>query len=192
MKNIYFINAHPDDLNAGLGLALILKEFPGHYQIHVLDFTRGERGLEEQHVSLDECAAIRIKEETAVCAELGVKPEFLDQIDGDTYVTKESCARMADLFRKARPDVVITHFPVDTHIDHLMCTAAVMRTLQMTQFQPEIYYYRQSMQSRCMNIDHYVAFDERIMERKCELLALYVCQDGTGIARRQRIEEHGE
>ena len=41
-ENIYFVNAHPDDINAGLGLALILTEID-HYRIHLVDFTRCER-----------------------------------------------------------------------------------------------------------------------------------------------------
>ena len=65
-ENIYFVNAHPDDINAGLGLALILTEID-HYRIHLVDFTRGERGLIEQGVSEAECAAIRTKEEE-MCA----------------------------------------------------------------------------------------------------------------------------
>ena len=52
-EHIYFVNAHPDDLNAGLGLALILKDL-AQYQLHIIDFTTGERGLKEEGVGLDE------------------------------------------------------------------------------------------------------------------------------------------
>jgi len=189
MKNVYFINAHPDDLNAGLGLALILAELPGYYRIHVVDLTRGERGLLQQNVSLEECAAIRTEEETDVCAGLGVTPVFLNQIDGASYAAEDTCSMLAELFRKNPPDVIITHFPADVHVDHLMCTAVAMRALKMAEMNPEIYFYRQNKQVRCMTPDRYIAFDERIMDRKCELLKLYVCQDGAEIAGRERIED---
>lgn len=101
-ENIYFVNAHPDDINAGLGLALILTEID-HYRIHLVDFTRGERGLIEQGVSEAECAAIRTKEEEAVCRELGITPVFLHETDGNAYACRETCMELAEYFKVSPP-----------------------------------------------------------------------------------------
>ena len=186
-EHIYFVNAHPDDLNAGLGLALILKDL-AQYQLHIIDFTKGERGLKEEGVGLDECAAIRIKEETSVCAELGVKPVFLREIDGDSFACRETCNELAAVFRAEVPKAVITHWPLDIHQDHVMCAAATTNAIRLAEIQPELYFYRQSMQSRHMPEDYFIPFGREIMDRKCELLKLYACQKGEEIASRQRLE----
>ena len=80
-KHIFFVNAHPDDLIGAAGLAFILAEKP-EYELHIVDFTRGERGLGHCGVSMDECAAMRTEEEIAACKMLGVKPFFLRETDG--------------------------------------------------------------------------------------------------------------
>lgn len=187
-KHVWFINAHPDDLNGGLGLALVLKDLKD-YQIHIVDFTRGERGLAHVNVPMDECARIRTAEEEAVCARLGVKPLFLPEIDGASYVTPETCDIMAKWFSEAPPTAVITHWPVDIHADHVMCGAAVLRTVRRCRIPAEVYFYRQNRQSRNLPEDIYFPFDAGIMDLKCELLSLYACQDGSGIAARERIED---
>ena len=184
-ENIYFVNAHPDDINAGLGLALILTKI-AHYRIHLVDFTRGERGLIEQGVSEAECAAIRTKEEEAVCRELGITPVFLHETDGNAYACRETCMELAEYFKVSPPRAIITHWPLDIHQDHVMCAAAVMKAVKLAETAPELYFYRQSHQTLNMPDDYYIPFDEKIMLRKCELLKLYKCQQGDQIAMRQQ------
>ena len=138
---------------------------------------------------MDECAATRTIEEKAVCARLGVEPVFLPEIDGESYVTPETCDIIENLFREAPPTAIITHWPVDVHADHVMCGAAVIRTVRKGKIPAEMYFYRQNRQSRNLPEDVYFPFDSRIMDLKCELLSLYVCQDGSSIAARERIED---
>ena len=163
-ENIYFVNAHPDDINAGLGLALILTEID-HYRIHLVDFTRGERGLIEQGVSEAECAAIRTKEEEAVCRELGITPVFLHETDGNAYACRETCMELAEYFKVSPPRAIITHWPLDIHQDHVMCAAAVMKAVKLAQTAPELYFYRQSHQTLNMPDDYYIPFGEKIMQK---------------------------
>lgn len=40
-KSVWFFNAHPDDINAGSGLALVLKEMK-EYDLHIGAYTRGK------------------------------------------------------------------------------------------------------------------------------------------------------
>lgn len=188
-KHIWFFNAHPDDLNAGLGLALLLSELPG-YQLHICTYTRGEGGLKEQGVPFDECAAIRTVEEQKVCAGLGVEPIFLPEKDDGTCAAGiDVCRLIAGYLKEAPPTAVITHWPVDNHPDHVMCGAAVFKALALLKSPAELYFYRQNRQCRNFPEDFYVPFDERIMAKKCELLKLYVCQNGDEIAQRERTED---
>ena len=188
-KNVWFFNAHPDDSNAGLGLALILKELPD-YQLHICGYTRGEGGLKEQGVSFEECAAIRTVEEEKVCAALGVKVLFLpEKNDGSCAAGIDTCRLIADMLRQAPPAAIITHWPVDIHPDHVMCGAAVIKAVKLAGVDTEIYFYRQNKQCRNFPEDYYVPFGEDIMAKKCELLKLYACQNGAEIAARERCED---
>lgn len=188
-KNVWFFNAHPDDLNAGLGLALVLSELPG-YQVHVCTYTRGEGGLRAEGVGLEECAAMRTAEERNVCAGLGVEPRFMpEKNDGTCAAGIESCRIIAGWLRETPPAAVITHWPVDIHADHVMCAAAVHKALSLLKAPAELYFYRQNRQCRNFPEDFYFPFDERIMDKKCELLKLYECQNGAEIARRERTED---
>ena len=188
-KNVWFFNAHPDDLNAGLALALILRDLPG-YQPHICGYTRGEGGLKEEGVPFDECARIRTLEEQKVCAGVGVEPVFLSERDDGTCAAGiETCRTIAELFRETPPVAVITHWPVDNHPDHVMCAAAVFKALSLVKSPAELYFYRQNKQCRNFPEDFYLPFDERIMNEKCELLKLYECQNGAEISRRERTED---
>ena len=188
-KNVWFFNAHPDDLNAGLALALILSELPG-YQVHICTYTRGEGGLVEEGVSYEECAAIRTIEEENVCAGFGAKPVFLsEKDDGSCAAGIDTCKQIADMLLATPPEAIITHWPVDIHPDHVMCGAAVLKAVSLAKLPTEIYFYRQNKQCRNFPVDFYLPFDERIMARKCELLELYKCQNGAEIARRERTED---
>lgn len=188
-KNVWFFNAHPDDLNAGLALALILKDLP-EYRIHICTYTRGEGGLREQGISPEECAAIRTAEEEKVCAALGVKPLFTpEKNDGSCAASIETCRLIGEMLRENPPEAVITHFPADIHTDHVMCAAAVLKAVRLAGIRTEIYFYLQNLQSRNFHADVYLPFDEEVMRKKCELLQLYECQNGKEIALRERIED---
>ena len=49
MENIYFINAHPDDLDAALGLAVVLRD-TGRFNLKIVDLTYGEKALLSKNV----------------------------------------------------------------------------------------------------------------------------------------------
>lgn len=185
-KHVYFVNAHPDDLIGSAGLAFILAERP-EFQLHVVDFTRGERGLGNR-VTMEECGAMRTREEFAACAMLGVEPVFLGEIDGESCAPKETCERLADLFRKEPPDVVVTHWPVDRHIDHVMCSAAALNALRFAGMKPEVYFFHETHQTVAMPFMHYAGFGQRIMDRKAQMCRTYVCQHGDAMAERKTCE----
>src|SRR5215471_13445997 len=95
---------HPDDPESGAGGTIARYADLGHDAIN-LYLTRGEGGI--QGKTGEEAAAIR-----------KARALFAGQIDGATEV---SAARYDD-FRKIladeKPDIVLTHWPVDTHRDH--------------------------------------------------------------------------
>lgn len=186
-KNVFIVNAHPDDLIGSAGLAFILAE-KQEYELHIVDFSRGERGLTAEGVSMEKCAAMRMDEELAACGMLGVKPVFLNEIDGEICAPRKTCEELSELFLKNPPAVVITHWPVDRHPDHVMCGAATLNALRFAGMTPEVYFHNQTYQTIGMPVIHYVGFSQRIMDLKAELCRTYVCQGGNQIAERKICE----
>lgn len=187
-ESVFFIAAHPDDLIGAAGAALLLAE-SGRYALHVVDLTRGELGLSGRGFASEECASLRVEEEKRACAMLGVAPEFLGETDGDAFASRECCGRLAGLFAAASPRAVFTHWPVDRHVDHIICHAVTMKALNMAGINPEVYFYEESVQTIAMPAHVYLPFDRRIMERKTELVRMYACQnEGDAMAQRKLCE----
>ncbi|MFL5583190.1 MAG: PIG-L deacetylase family protein [Gemmatimonadaceae bacterium] len=106
---------HPDDPESGCGGTVARYVDAGH-EVVIAYLTRGEAGIEgKPH---DEAARIRTAEAERGSAILGASPRFLGQIVGDTRVDAAAYAAMRELVARERPDVILTHWPVDTHRDH--------------------------------------------------------------------------
>ena len=175
-KSICFICAHPDDLIGSAGLAFLMKE-SGEFDLHIIDFTHGEWGLRQDGIPDEECAEIRAAEEKKACALLGAKLYFLDEKDGRSFAGYRVCEKMGDLLRDINPSLVTTHWPLDTHIDHVMCYATTMRALAMNNLNVKLLFFEESIQTRAMPVHYYVGFDESVMKKKMELVRCYVSQN---------------
>ena len=87
----------------------------GH-DVVALYLTRGEAGI--PGTSHDDAARIRTAESERACRVLGARPLFFGQTDGDTHIDRAAYAAMRELLEREKPDVIFTHWPVDTHPDH--------------------------------------------------------------------------
>ena len=181
------VAAHPDDMAGQMGLALLLAK---KCDLHVIDFTHGERGCGEEKFRNGWTKAARTKEEEKVCAGIGATLHWMDEIDGEAMAGRETCERLAKLFKQIQPRAVILHWPIDIHNDHVMSAAASLRALQMAGVSPEIYFQEQGHQSRGFTPCYYVPVDE-VAARKAELTRLYVAQNGDRIAENKlKLSEH--
>jgi LmbE family N-acetylglucosaminyl deacetylase len=107
--------AHPDDPESGCGGTIARYADLGH-EVVVIYLTRGEAGISGK--SHQEAASIRTAEVQKACQILKARPVFAGQIDGSTEVNPARYAEFRKLIDAERPDVVFTHWPVDTHPDH--------------------------------------------------------------------------
>ena len=107
--------AHPDDPESGCGGTIALYADLGH-DVALLYLTRGEAGIPGK--SAQEAAAIRTAECQKACAILRGRSIFAGQIDGNTEVSPPRYADFAKGLQAEHPDVVFTHWPIDTHRDH--------------------------------------------------------------------------
>ena len=115
---ILVIGGHPDDPETCAGGLLALAADAGH-DVTSVYLTTGEAGIHGTDAAA--AAVTRRKEAERACSILGVKAVFFGEIDGDTIVDKARYAKMAKFLEEQRPDLVITHWPIDTHADHRAC-----------------------------------------------------------------------
>ena len=60
LEKVVFVGGHPDDFAAQIGLALLMR---GKFEVHVVDFTHGERGCGPEKFKSGWTKAKRTKEE---------------------------------------------------------------------------------------------------------------------------------
>ena len=182
-ESVVIVGAHPDDLIGCAGTAFRLRE---KFDIHLVDFTHGERGLGEEKFRSGYTKATRTREETEACELLGAKLHWLDEVDGEAHAGRETCERLAAILKELKPRAVIAHWPVDVHTDHVMAGAAAIRAIFLAGIKPEIYFMEQTYQSKRFVPDVLVDISS-VYDKVWESLRLYACQyrDG-GMERRRR------
>ena len=175
---IVCVGGHPDDPESGCGGTLARYAALGHV-VTIIYLTRGERGIDGK--SLVEAARIRTAESEAACRIIGATPIFFGQIDGATEVTARDVNRMTELLMELKPDVIFTHWPVDTHMDHQAASILTIRGW-MHSSTPALYFYEVNSGSQTEGFlpNTYVDISA-IVERKKSALFAHVSQDGQGI-----------
>ena len=137
-KKILVIGAHPDDPETAAGGTMCLLSDAGHEVVSVY-LTRGEAGIRGK--SHEEAAAIRELEAKAACAVTNARPLFMTQIDGSTEINRDRYNEMRELLEREKPDVVITHWPIDGHRDHAICGLLVLDAWKRLDRCFELFYF---------------------------------------------------
>ena len=171
-ESVAFVCAHPDDFGGISGTGMLLAE---KYDVHVIDYTHGERGLGEEGYRDGSVRKMRTAEETEACKAAGVTLHWLEEIDGEASAGMETCKKLAALLKELNPRAVILHWPVDTHNDHVMSAAASLRAIQLAGLRPEVYFQEQHHQSRSYRPVLYVDITP-VKARTDKLIGCYKCQ----------------
>lgn len=174
MEKLVFVGAHPDDTEGYAATAALLRET---YEIHVVDLTRGELGLGRPGLLDGSTARRRVKEEENACALLGATPHFLAEIDGDACASMKSVDLLAALLDELRPRAVFTHWPVDSHTDHVQTAAVVTHALHRLDYAPETYYFEVDLGQTSNYRPLYYVDVSATMELKAAVLRKYECQN---------------
>jgi LmbE family N-acetylglucosaminyl deacetylase len=136
-KKILVIGAHPDDPETMAGGTMLKLKDMGAEVVSVY-LTSGEAGIRGK--SHDESKAIRIAEAKNACEAMGVRSVFMTQVDGNTEVNKARYEEMKALIEAEQPDMVITHWPIDSHRDHRVCSILVYDAWRRTGYGFDLYY----------------------------------------------------
>lgn len=170
---VAFICAHPDDLNLNLGFCHLARDL---YDFHLIDYTHGERGCGPEKFKSGWTRAKRTAEEEAVCASAGLKLHWLEEIDGEAYACRETCMKLADIFKEISPRALVGHWPVDLHTDHVMTGAAMLRAAFLADLKSEIWFSPQTYQTRSCIPDTVVDVSA-VYDKVVASLRLYDCQN---------------
>lgn len=178
-KKALIIGAHPDDPETGCGGTMIRLKQAG-YEVVAVYMTKGEAGISGK--THEESAAIRVKEATKASEILGVRPVFMTQIDGNTEINKERYVEMRELIAAEKPDVVFTHWPIDSHADHRVCSTLVYDAWRRLGYSFELYYFEvmSGMQTTLFHPTDYVDIS-KVADRKREACYCHKSQDMDGV-----------
>ena len=175
------VGGHPDDPESGCGGTLALYAAQGH-RVTIVYLTRGERGI--PGTSESDAAAIRTAEAEAACGILGAKPVFAGQIDGATELTRGRVEAMGAILDAQSPDVVFTHWPIDTHMDHQVASLLTIRAYVAKGRGFPLYFFEVNAGSQTMGFTptHYVDITP-VREKKKAALFAHKSQHGDAIYR---------
>lgn len=168
--NVVVVGAHPDDPESGCGGTIALYSGRGH-NVTVIYLTRGEAGIPGK--SAQEAAAIRTAESEKACAILKARPVFAGQIDGDTEVTPVRYAHFRTLLSAEQPDIVFTHWPIDTHRDHRAASLLTYDAWLDSGRQWDLYYFEvlQGEQTQVFQPSEFVDISAVSAEKKAACFA---------------------
>jgi LmbE family N-acetylglucosaminyl deacetylase len=180
--NIVCVGGHPDDPESGCGGTLALYAGLGH-AVTVIYLTRGEAGIPGK--SHEQAASIRTAECEASCKILGVRSAFAGQIDGATVVDAKAAEVLGRLISEERPDVILTQWPIDTHLDHQAASTLTFRAWLAGGRRSELYYYEVNLGSQTMGFHPTDYVDiTTVREKKKTALFAHKSQNGEEIYRR--------
>jgi LmbE family N-acetylglucosaminyl deacetylase len=177
--SVVCVGGHPDDPESGCGGTLARYAALGH-SVAIVYLTRGEAGVTGK--SHEQAASIRTAECEASCKILGAKPIFAGQVDGATVVDAKAAASLARIVADERPDVVLTQWPIDTHLDHQAASILTFRAWLAGGRRFELFYYEVDLGAQTMGFHptDYVDITP-VRDKKKSALFAHKSQDGEGI-----------
>lgn len=178
-KKIVCFGGHPDDPESGCGGTLAKLISMGH-EVTIIYLTTGEAGIEGK--THDEAAAIRKQEAINACAVLKAKPVFAGQIDGASIMDNEWLAKVQKMIADIKPDLVFTHWPIDTHKDHQIASLMMIQTWVRSSKKFPLYFFEvcTGEQTQIFRPTDYVDISET-QEQKRKAVYCHVSQDPPGI-----------
>jgi LmbE family N-acetylglucosaminyl deacetylase len=172
---IIVAGAHPDDPESGCGGTMALFAAAGHEVVSAY-LTRGEAGIEGK--SHEEAAGIRTSEALKACKILNARAEFLGQIDGSAEITGDRYDQVYNFFKKENPDIVFTHWPVDSHRDHRICSILVYDAWLKLGKKSSLYYFEVDSGSQTQNFSPSVYIDiSSVIKQKSDACMIHVSQN---------------
>ncbi len=149
------VGAHPDDTETGCGGIMARYSALGH-EVYSVYLTRGETGIPGK--APEETARIRSREAEEASKILGAKPVFAGQVNGSTEVNTRRYDEFREVLLPLAPDIVLAHWPIDTHRDHRVASLLVYDAWRRENRKFALYYFEVMTGQQTQNFapTHYV------------------------------------
>jgi len=171
MRIIVF-GAHASDAESGAG-GTIIKMARKNNEVIIVPLTHNEKVRSDR--SVRENIEDTIREAKNASNILNAKLEFLNFVDGEINVDKHSTEIISSYIKEKKPDIVFTHWPIDTHPDHQATGILVLRSiLSLKNINPELYFFEvwPGEQTNLFIPDRYVDISD-VAEEKIKALLCY-------------------
>ena len=185
-KKILAINAHPDDVELGLG-GCLTKHVENGDDVRVLIFSRGEKGVgdyefkDKEKISEEEKNSLkgklREKETKEALKVLGVKEENIEILGLQDAGIKTNEDNIEEVYRcvtRLKPDVIYTPYFEDDHLDH---ASTSLVTLHAARRAKTIIFYESPSTRTSFSPNYFVDILNHI-DKKIEALKLPKSQAG--------------
>lgn len=136
--NVVFVGAHPGDPEFGCGGTIAKYSDAGH-AVTILYLTRGEAS--DPNISYEQMAKLRSSEAAESSKILNADPLFANQIDGNTVLDNSKNDEMQKMLQALNPDLVFTHWPLDSHPDHQIAGLLILTSWLRTGKKFDLYFY---------------------------------------------------
>ncbi|WP_394849545.1 PIG-L family deacetylase [Pendulispora brunnea] len=172
-RSVVCICAHPDDAESGCGGTLIRLAKEGYRVQIIYTFSGSVPGK-----SLEEALPTRREEARRACRILGADPYFTYDDRGLTQLDTAGLAKLSTLLKQSAPEMVFSHWPLDTHEDHQIAALLSLRTVAMLDPAPELYFFEVERGSQTMAFSPSVYVDiTAVREQKIRALTEHESQD---------------
>jgi LmbE family N-acetylglucosaminyl deacetylase len=191
---VVVFGAHPDDPESGCGGLIALLTRAGH-EVTVAYATcyRGGR-----KIGAESEARVRRREAEAACKLLGARPHFFDYAHEKLFADRATVQAISAWLREVRPDVVVTHWPLDTHPNHHVTASLVWQAYLQSDAAWGLYFFEVMTNQQTLGFHPGLYLDVGpVMGLKEKALACHRSQHPEGIWRvheamgRQRGSECG-
>lgn len=106
---------HPGDQEYGCGGTVARFADNGH-EVVMLYLNNGEQASKEGGDA--PMRGVRVAEACSACEILGARPAYVPQVCGNSIVDASHYAEFRAILEAEQPDIVFTHWPIDSHADH--------------------------------------------------------------------------
>src|SRR5664279_1709933 len=176
---IVCVGGHPDDPESGCGGTLAKFTSTGH-QVTIIYLTRGEAGIPGK--SHGDAADVRTREAMEACKILHAKPVFAGQTDGDTLLNNDWVKKLQSMLEAEKPDIVFTHWPVDSHKDHQIASLMTIQCWIRSPNKFDLYFFEvcTGEQTMIFKPTDYIDISET-RDQKKKAIYCHISQDPPGI-----------
>jgi LmbE family N-acetylglucosaminyl deacetylase len=108
---------------------------------------------------------------------LGASPVFANQIDGQTSTDRQHSLQFTELLASLQPDIVFTHWPLDTHRDHRNAAQLVYEAWESLEESFTLVYYEvmTGVQTHHFEPNCFVDIASTAMQKRSAIYA-HACQ----------------